>query len=70
VKTKLIVDGSAYSIEAANREVVTYSLSEFAQEQGLTVDLLVTIASITPGVIANKEKDIYITEVEEKTDPQ
>ena len=70
VKTKLIVDGSAYSIETANREVVTYSLSEFAQEQGLTVDLLVTIASITPGVTANKEQDIYITEVEEKTDPQ
>ena len=68
-KTKLLVDGTAYSTDATSKEKITYSLTAFAQEVGMSVDTLVAIAKLTPGASADKAKDTYITETEDKMNP-
>lgn len=62
MKTAVLIDGNAYSVETTTKDTTTFSLTEYASEHGVSVDAVVEMAKMSQGkAIADKEKDTLIT---------
>ena len=70
MKTAVLIDGNAYSVETTTKDTTTFSLTEYASEHGVSVDAVVEMAKMSQGrAIADKEKDTLITIQTDTTEP-